>query len=387
MNRLIPSALTLLTLFTTAASAADPRGAFVVTLGQDTTSIERYTRERDKLVVEMVGRSPRVLRRSFTYTYDKGALTRFEMVVVPPGSEVPTQIVKGRVDGDSLRTETQSGTAPVVNSAVGFPKGTLLVAGTSPWAGYEAEVRKLTQAKADTLGGRVLYLGARDSERYLIRRVGRDSVELTNTRADGFRFRVDKEGNLLGSRAFAGTFQVALQRVPWPDLDATSVAFQSREQAGSGLGSLSPRDTVRTTNAGGAAITLDYGRPAKRGRVLYGSLVPYGQVWRTGANAATQIRTDRSLDFGGTVVPAGFYTLWTIPGLDGWKLLFNSQTGQWGTAHNASLDVFTINMRVTQLPQVVERFTISIEEQPTGGTLNLDWDTTRASAAFTVVPR
>jgi len=66
MNRLIPSALALLTLFTTAAAAADPRGAFVVTLGQDTTSIERYTRERDRLVVEMVGRSPRVLRRSFT---------------------------------------------------------------------------------------------------------------------------------------------------------------------------------------------------------------------------------------------------------------------------------------------------------------------------------
>jgi hypothetical protein len=175
--------------------------------------------------------------------------------------------------------------------------------------------------------------------------------------------------------------------MPWPDLDATAVAFQSRDQAGAGLGTLSPRDTVRTTNAGGAAITLDYGRPAKRGRVLYGSLVPYGQVWRTGANAATQIRTDRSLDFGGTVVPAGFYTLWTIPGPDGWKLLFNSQTGQWGTAHNATLDVFTVDMKVAPLAQVVERFTISIEEQPTGGTVNLDWDTTRASAAFTVVPR
>ena len=387
MNRLIPSALALLTLTATAAAAADPRGAFVVTLGQDTTSIERYTRERDKLVVEMVGRSPRVLRRTFTYTYEKGALSKVELVVVPPGSEVPTQIVKGRVEGDSLRTETQNGTAPVVNAASGFPKGTLLVAGTSPWAGYEGEVKKLKGSKGDTLGGRVLYLGARDTERYLLRRVGRDSVELTNTRADGYRFRVDKDGNLLGSRPFAGTFQVAIQRMPWPDLDATAVAFQSRDQAGAGLGTLSPRDTVRTTNAGGAAITLDYGRPAKRGRVLYGSLVPYGQVWRTGANAATQIRTDRSLDFGGTVVPAGFYTLWTIPGPDGWKLLFNSQTGQWGTAHNATLDVFTVDMKVAPLAQVVERFTISIEEQPTGGTVNLDWDTTRASAAFTVVPR
>ena len=64
----------------------DQRGAFVVTLGRDTTSVERYTRQRDRLLVEMVGRSPRVLRRTFTYTYEKGALASFEMVVVPPGS-------------------------------------------------------------------------------------------------------------------------------------------------------------------------------------------------------------------------------------------------------------------------------------------------------------
>jgi len=383
MKRLIPTALTLVALTVTAAAAADLRSAFVVTLGQDTTSIERYTRSKDKLVVEMIGRSPRVLRRTFTYSYAKGALTQVELVVVPPGSEVPTQIIKGRVDGDSLRLETQTGTAPVVQSAAGFPNGTLLVASSTPWAGYEGEVRKLMSSKSDTLGGRVLYLGARDTERYLLRRVGRDSVEMSNTRADRFRFRVDKDGNFLGSRPLAGTFQVALQRVAWPDLDATAVAFQSREQAGTGLGNLSPRDTVRTTHAGGASIVLDYGRPAKRGRVLYGSLVPYGQVWRTGANAATQIRTDRALDFGGTVVPAGFYTLWTVPGPEGWKLIFNSQTGQWGTAHNAALDVFTVDMKVSALAQVVERFTISIEELPSGGVLNMDWDTTRASVAFT----
>src|SRR5262245_27510132 len=107
------------------SQAAAPKGAILVTLGRDTTSVERYTRENDRLFVEMVGRSPRVLRRTYTYQYQKGALTSFEMVVVPPGSEVPTQVVKGRVDGDSLRTETQTGTAPAVAGATGFPKGSL----------------------------------------------------------------------------------------------------------------------------------------------------------------------------------------------------------------------------------------------------------------------
>ena len=386
MRLMLTAAFVLLALTAAVVPAADQRGAFVVTLGRDTTSVERYTRGRDQLFVEMVGRSPRVLRRSFTYFYEQGALTSFEMVVVPPGSEVPTQIIRGRADGDTLRLETQTGTAAAVRSAAAFPRGSLLVAGTSPWAGYEGVVRRFTDSRADTLGGTVLYVGATNLERYLLSRLGRDSVVISNSRGDRYHARVDKQGNLLGTRAVAGTYQVGIQRTAWPDLDAMSVAFQSREQTGTGLGSLSPRDTVRVTLSAGAAITLDYGRPAKRGRVLFGSLVPFGEVWRTGANAATQIRTDRALDFGGTVVPAGFYSLWSVPGPDRWKLVFNSETGQWGTARKAARDVFTVDMKVETLPQVVERFTISIVEQPSGGVLSLEWDTTRASAAFNVAP-
>ena len=152
-----------------------------------------------------------------------------------------------------------------------------------------------------------------------------------------------------------------------------------------GLGPLSTRDTVKTA-AGGANLWIDYGRPAKRGRVVFGNVVPYGEVWRTGANAATQFKTDKALTFGSTVVPAGFYTLWTLPTATGWKLIVNSETGQWGTEHKADKDLYTIDMSLGTLPSSVERFTISVEPSGAGGTLHLDWDTTRASAAFTVAP-
>jgi hypothetical protein len=109
-------------------------------------------------------------------------------------------------------------------------------------------------------------------------------------------------------------------------------------------------------------------------------------VWRTGANAATQFKTDKALDFGGTVVPPGFYTLWTLPTAGGWKLIVNSETGQWGTEHKTEKDLYTIDMKVATLPAPVERFTIGIEPAAGGGTMNFDWDTTRASAAFTVQP-
>jgi hypothetical protein len=131
---------------------------------------------------------------------------------------------------------------------------------------------------------------------------------------------------------------------------------------------------------------VDYGRPRKRGRTVFGSVVPFGDVWRTGANAATQFKTDKALDFGGTIVPAGFYTLWTIPAAGGWKFIINSETGQWGTEHKPDKDLYTLDMQVRTLPQAVESFTISIVPTPQGGLLNLDWDTTQASAAFTVAP-
>jgi hypothetical protein len=131
---------------------------------------------------------------------------------------------------------------------------------------------------------------------------------------------------------------------------------------------------------------IDYGRPAKRGRVVMGGLVPNGEVWRTGANAATQFKTDKALDFGGTVVPAGFYTLWSLYNGTSWKLIVNSETGQWGTEHKADKDLFTIDMKMSTLPQMAERFTISVDSNDKGGVLNLDWDTTRASVAFTTQP-
>ena len=118
--------------------------------------------------------------------------------------------------------------------------------------------------------------------------------------------------------------------------------------------------------------------------MIYGSVVPYGEVWRTGANAATVFKTDKALDFGGTEVPAGAYSLWTIPAPGGWKLILNSETGQWGTARNPEKDVYTIPMNVVPLPKTVEHFTITVEPDPQGGSLNMDWDTTRATAQFAV---
>jgi hypothetical protein len=293
--------------------------------------------------------------------------------------------VNATVGPDSLRIQIQAGSAPVQNSSTPWAKGMSLVPLSSPWSVYERQTMALARGKPDSLRSSMILLGLATPQWLRVKRIGHDSVEIANEHEDVFRARVDKQGHILGVTPISGTGKFAVQRVDALDLDAMAGAFQSREKAGAGLGVLSPRDTVRAT-AAGAALWIDYGRPGKRGRTVFGGIVPYGEVWRTGANAATQFKTDKALAFGGTVVPAGFYTLWSLPTAGGWKLVINSETGQWGTEHKAEKDLYTIDMKVTSLPQVVERFTIHVDPTDKGGVLNLDWDTTRASAEFTVQP-
>jgi Protein of unknown function (DUF2911) len=130
---------------------------------------------------------------------------------------------------------------------------------------------------------------------------------------------------------------------------------------------------------GGKNITIDYSAPSMRGRKIMGELVPYGQVWRTGANAATVLTTDADLMIGTLHVPAGKYTLFTIPGEKEWTLIVNKQTGQWGTNYDQAQDLGRVKMTVAKTPSPVETFLIGINSTPGArtGSLALTWENTR----------
>jgi hypothetical protein len=150
------------------------------------------------------------------------------------------------------------------------------------------------------------------------------------------------------------------------------------------LGVLSPADSV-ITRVGSAAIAVRYSRPAMRGRAIFGVMVPWDRVWRTGANSATLFETSANLVIGGTAVPAGTYSLYSIPSRTGWTLIINRNTGQWGTDYDAQHDLARIPMEVTPLAQAVEQFTIAVErEGERAGVLALAWERTRAAVRFTV---
>ncbi|MEQ1690934.1 MAG: DUF2911 domain-containing protein [Gemmatimonas sp.] len=148
----------------------------------------------------------------------------------------------------------------------------------------------------------------------------------------------------------------------------------------------SPRDSLKVTIAG-ADIAVNYGRPSKRGREIFGGLndMKWGMVWRMGANEATAFTTSKALQFGAHTVPAGKYTLFAKLDQAGkWELIVNKQTGQWGTAYDAAQDLVRIPMTVTALPTVVEQMALTVKASGKGGELAMEWDKTRATAAFTV---
>ncbi len=125
-------------------------------------------------------------------------------------------------------------------------------------------------------------------------------------------------------------------------------------------------------------VTITYGRPFMRGRKIMGGLVPYGERWRTGANESTTLTTGTDLDIGGANVPAGKYTLDTLPSEGTWKLIINKQTGQWGTEYNPDQDLARVDMQKSHLEQPVEEFTISFDKKgPDSADLVLEWENTR----------
>lgn len=134
----------------------------------------------------------------------------------------------------------------------------------------------------------------------------------------------------------------------------------------------------------GKTIRTNYSSPRMKGRRIYGGLVPFGQVWRAGANEATTFVTNNDLVVGGKTVPAGIYTIFTIPAADKWVLIINKKTGEWGIPYKYESDELArIDMTVSKLPAPVENFTIGYDKSATGCTLRMDWETTRASVDLT----
>jgi hypothetical protein len=177
---------------------------------------------------------------------------------------------------------------------------------------------------------------------------------------------------LVGSYAGAATGQTA----PPQGAAKATPAMQGTAQGSQPV--LSPPATA-DVRLDGKAIVVNYGSPVMRGRKIMGGLVPYGQVWRTGANPATSFTTEADLTIGKLRVPAGKYTLYTLPAAPGapWMLIVNKQTGQWGTVYKQDMDLGRTAMHAKTLPVPQESMSITFENTTMHATeLHVKWEST-----------
>jgi len=361
-----------------AASARAQTRGFLVRLGDDTVAIEHFTRIGDRIEGTRLGHSPatNLLRYTITFNAD-GAVASYEQAQSRgDGSPVPGSPTAQKMafSGDSVTRVVTAADGQVTTRQTAVPKGTLPAIGGS-WLFYELA---LQQARRDRSGGyQTMGFGAQQnaaSPRNDVRFIGTDSAEVVTL---GFRtgFRLDRSGQITRGDGSLSTQKFLATPIRNIDVAAVASAWAAKDAAGQAMGVASTRDTVNAT-IGGAHVWIDYGRPAMRGREIWGRLVPFDTVWRFGANAATQLRTDEDLVIGGKKVPAGLYTLWLLPTANAAWLIVATQsappaTPLWGTDYPKSTEVARIPLEAhAGLAVAEERFHIFMQ----GDMLMMHWD-------------
>lgn len=361
--------------------AAQDKASYVIRIGQDTIGLEEYTRTTSQVKGQYVLRSPVPVHALFTADFNAdGTIRRLELIThnisgAPGPAETRSTV---EIAGDSAVITTPGRDGAVTRRVAGARNAAL-------WLGYNVAMfehfARLGRSAGTGGGGVPVLTISQLRGTGVVTRGAGDTLLGTITVPIGqlgpMKMVLDRNDRLAYLNAVGTPLQIVVERVPSVDISAAGPAFASRP-----LGTLSPRDTL-TASVGGAQVSVQYSRPAKRGREIFGQVVPWNAVWRTGANAATHFHTSTDLTVGGAAVPAGSYTLWTLPSPSGWKLIINKQTGQWGTDYHADQDLARVDMRVETLAQPVEQMTIAIEPAGAGAVLRVEWDRTRASVPLT----
>ena len=363
---------------------------FVTRLGVDTMAIERVVYAPRRVEADVLLRVPTTTRTQYVLERSPtGELARMEAITQHPLAQrgPPTRVERVIRVGDSLSVYSHADSEERTRTVAAVDPRVLPFIDVVHWPFELALTRARAAGQART--EQPLLSGSR-VQNFPIADLGPDSMTITHPARGTMRLRVDRRGRLIALDAGATTRKLLVERRPWMSDDAmlrVAKQWTDRDATGRSLGALSGRAQLDATVAG-ARLGADYGTPSKRGREIWGNLVSFGQVWRTGANQATHFTTDRTLLFGTgadtLLVPAGRYTLFSIPQRDGGLLIVSRQTGQAGTAYDPAHDLGRVRLTARPLAEPVEVFTIAANPEGAGGVLRLQWDRTELVTPFRV---
>jgi hypothetical protein len=313
---------------------------FITRLGNDTIAVESVNREGNRLISDEVDRFPRVRRRHTVIELGPDGSIRHLVMDIHTASEPANKReckVVADVTKDSVYIRKTDGMG-TLKRAFATSGGIAMAHVPQMYSLYElyfAAALKHAGASGDGAGNivkmRQFYID-REFDRFplhsgVVRLLGNGRVEITHDWLSGTgEAMIDSGYHMLDYSGARTTYKVEVSRLASsPDVKDVADRFEAIEAKTGIVKELSVRDTLRA-QIGNAMFTVDYGRPPLRGRKLLGDVLPYDRVWRTGANAATQFTTSAPITLAGMQVPAGIYTLWTVPHADGVDLIVNKQT-------------------------------------------------------------
>ena len=373
--------LLLIALVSGSCTNAPEQGSYITYLGQDTLAAEQFTVNGNRVEAKVMLRTPSTTLRHYTMELDEaGIMRRLEATVRDPASPEAPPLSKDLLLATSSgfeRTRTAEGeetTQSIEADSTALPFLDMI-----HWP-FELMLKRAYAAGGTTTQD---LIAGRRALAFELQRLSDDSMTVRHPFRGIMGVSVDAEGRLQTLDAAATTRKVRVYRKDAIDVDALAAQFAQRDAAGDAFGPLSGRGNHAST-VQGATINIDYGQPVKRGREIFGKLVPWDTLWRTGANRATHFETDKTLQFEAVTVPPGTYTLYTIPQPTGGTLIINKQTGQGGTTYNEDQDLGRVAMTRVSLDEPVEVFTISVESQDQQDVLQLSWDQTAFTVPFSV---
>lgn len=378
MKKLI-FALTVAVVFAACSTTSEPEEqGFVTLLGNDTLAVEQFVKTDSSITAQVILRSPETQISTYLLHFDEqGGIERMVQTDHAPSvgfagtGATAKSITK---IGDSLGVEVLRD-EEMISYRAPFEEGVLPFIDMVHWP-FEIAFNKAVESGQDTVNQPMLS-GNRISN-FVIAAIEGDSMTVRHPFRGVMGVKVNDNGGIQYLDAGLTTRKLKVHRVDDLNMNALADRF-ARNPIGELSGAVSAEFAFK-----GANFRVDFGSPQKRGRDLFGKIVPWGERWRTGANRATHFYTSEDLQFGDLEVPAGEYTLFTIPEPDGGTLIINKQTGQNGQSYDESRDLGRVPMQISTKEGVTEAFTISVEETPAGGKLNLIWGNTVFSTNFTV---
>ncbi|HEY2896026.1 MAG TPA: DUF2911 domain-containing protein [Gemmatimonadaceae bacterium] len=383
MNKMIVSLLALTTTQLVSAPV-DEKASFITTLGRDTVVVESVARAGNRVTGDIIVRVPATVRVHYDVELRAdGSVARSSYESDPMGAK---NMAGSRLtldfEGDSVRATLDSagqkgkvvhrvpkGVVPMLMTGFGASYGLYSAIGL-----YELLLERTKPSANDTLVVPAIDIanGTISKRKFLARSDTQIDVDYFGILWT--HLTVDPTGQITAADARETTEKTKTERTQSVDIGALAKSFASADRSGKGVGAASPNLIAKGT-VGGQPVVVSYGSPRRRGRVILGAVVPYDKVWRTGANEATVLTFDKDMTIGGAPVPAGAYSLWTIPKPDGTvQLIINRQHGQWGTNYDPAQDLVRVPMKASTAPAPQENFAIDIPGSGDSAELRISWD-------------